>query len=93
MKKPKRLFQAVKKAPGTIIDQGEDGFACQIVRVTENYQYVLCVILSWGGGWDHVSVHARSLNQEQFTPFWEDMCYVKSLFFKPCETGFDTHVG
>lgn len=36
----------------------------------------LKVIASFGGGWDHVSVSCPDR-----CPTWEEMCYVKDLFF------------
>jgi len=89
MKRKEKLLLAVKKATGKIIEQGEDGFACQLPR-KGGYNYSLCVVLSWGMGWDHVSVHAMH-QKGNFTPFWEDMCYVKTLFFKPSETAVQYH--
>lgn len=46
----------------------------------------LKVIVSDGMGWDHVSV---SLPKR--TPTWEEMCYVKDLFFDPDETVVQFH--
>ena len=89
MKNQKHLLQAVKQATGIIIQQSDDGFACQIPRA-QGALYKLQVIVSWGLNWDHVSVHA-TMNGEQFTPFWEDMCYIKNLFFKPSETVIQYH--
>lgn len=89
MKKSSKLLQAVKKACGIIIKQGEDGFACQIPRA-QGAIYELQVIVSWGKRWDHISVHG-TMNGEQFTPFWEDMAYIKHLFFKPSETVVQYH--
>lgn len=90
MKSPKKLLLAVKKAAGIIIQQGEDGFSCKLPRKSEGVLYRVCAIVSSGEGWDHVSVHAQT-NGEDFTPFWEDMCYIKALFFKPSETVVQFH--
>ena len=46
----------------------------------------LFIIVSDGGGWDHVSVHA-----EGRCPTWEEMCRVKELFFKDDETVMQIH--
>lgn len=89
MKKLSKLLQAVHKATGTIIEQGPDGFACQIPRRLE-INYSLCIIVSWSKGWEHVSIHAKGLC-EDFTPFWEDMCYIKNMFFKLSETVVQFH--
>lgn len=37
------------------------------------------VVWSWGGGWEHVSI--APLNGS--VPSWDDMCFVKDLFFDP----------
>lgn len=42
---------------------------------------MLNVIASNGGGWDHVSVSTRDR-----CPTWEEMEYVRGLFFRPTET-------
>lgn len=55
---------------------------------TENLPSVeLNVVISDGGGWDHVSV---SRTDEQ-TPTWDDMCMVKRLFFSEDETVVQYH--
>ena len=86
MRKFLKLLNTVRKANGVIIKQGDDGFACQIPR----QGFDLCIIVSWGEGWDHVSVHARTV-KGIFVPVWEDMCYVKNLFFKASETVVQYH--
>lgn len=40
----------------------------------------LVVIVSDGLGWDHVSVSVREGSVAR-TPTWDEMCYVKGLFF------------
>lgn len=46
----------------------------------------LRVVASWGGGWDHVSVsHPTRI------PTWEEMAWVKDLFFLPEETAMQLH--
>lgn len=56
------------------------------------------VVISSDGkeiGWDHVSVHVRSTRaakREMSTPTWEDMAYIKSLFFDDTETVMQLHV-
>ncbi len=87
MKKYQKLLLAVRKSHGRVIKRGEDGFACQIPRPNS---YSLCITASWGKGWDHVSVHAI-MNDKDFAPFWEDMAYIKNLFFKASETVVQYH--
>ena len=40
----------------------------------------LFLIASDGGGWEHVSVHARRGIQAR-TPSWREMCFVKDTFW------------
>lgn len=47
----------------------------------------LAVIAASGLGWDHVSV-----SNAVSCPTWEEMEYVKRLFFKPDETVMQLHV-
>ena len=46
----------------------------------------LTVICSDGGGWDHVSVSTQSR-----CPTWEEMCYIKDLFFDEEEVVMQLH--
>ena len=48
----------------------------------------LAVIVSDGGGWDHVSVHVFG---EKRCPTWEEMCAVKDLFFRDDEVVMQLH--
>ena len=90
MKATKKILKSIKKCGGVIIDSGDDGFACQLPRIGITVQYSLCIIASWGEGWDHVSIHAKANNGE-FVPFWEDMCFVKNIFFTGTETVIQYH--
>ncbi len=51
------------------------------------------VICSDGLGWDHVSVCMRSkTDPNKFqTPHWDEMCYIKSLFFENEERAMQIH--
>ena len=49
--------------------------------------YEFWVIASDGGGWDHVSV---SINRNR-TPSWEQMCFVKEMFWDPFVTVVQFH--
>lgn len=46
----------------------------------------LTVIVSDGGGWDHVSVSCTHR-----TPTWSEMCWIKDLFFEPEEAVVQYH--
>jgi hypothetical protein len=64
----------------TLIDtDGEDGFACQIKH--------LRIIASWGGGWEHVSVSTWTKK----CPTWEDMCFIKDVFWNDDECVIQYH--
>lgn len=42
----------------------------------------IAIIASDGLGWEHVSVHCyQRRGKRQWTPTWEEMCWVKSLFW------------
>jgi hypothetical protein len=44
------------------------------------------VIISDEGGWDHVSVSLKNRN-----PNWDEMCFIKNLFFEPEELAIQYH--
>lgn len=91
MKPFKKLQKVINGVGGAIIQSGEDGFACHIFRPNcRKRMYVLYIIASWGEGWDHVSIHATA-EEKDFTPFWEDMAYIKDMFFKSSETVLQYH--
>lgn len=56
------------------IQRGPDGGAFRIPLQGVD----LVVIASHGGGWDHVSVSIYNR-----CPTWEEMCFIKDLFFEP----------
>lgn len=47
---------------------------------------ILAVIVSDMEAWDHVSVSLQNR-----CPSWEEMCFIKSLFFEPEETAMQLH--
>lgn len=47
---------------------------------------VLAVRVSDGGGWEHVSVSTKSR-----VPTWEEMCFIKDLFFEDEELVIQFH--
>ena len=53
----------------------------------------MTLIVSDGGGWDHVSVEIRSPNIHviQRLPTWDEMCFVKNLFWDEEETVLQFH--
>ncbi len=47
---------------------------------------VLGVVVSDGEGWDHVSVSLQNR-----CPTWDEMCFIKELFFEPHEVAMQLH--
>jgi hypothetical protein len=41
----------------------------------------LIIIASDGLGWEHASIHVERKDGEMQTPYWEEMCFVKDLFW------------
>ncbi|HPD15844.1 MAG TPA: hypothetical protein PLE19_12890 [Planctomycetota bacterium] len=78
-------LSAVAKHPGCyrIVGSGPDGLACLILHPKG---HLLQVIASTGGGWDHVSVSLESR-----CPSWDEMAFVKGIFFFPEEPAMELH--
>jgi hypothetical protein len=56
--------------------------------------YYYQVIASTGMGWEHVSITLRNKNKKDFVqrcPTWEEMCYIKDLFWNEEETVVQYH--
>ena len=51
----------------------------------------LWVMASNGLGWEHVSVHAGNARNKVFVPCWEEMCYVKGVFWDPEDVVMQLH--
>lgn len=67
-----------------ITGQSRDGFSGMIfIRGWQG-----TVQVSWGAGWDHVSVAPAKKN---YTPSWDDMCAIKEVFFKDSEAVIQIH--
>lgn len=64
---------------------GNNG-AFQIIMRGAFGPIMLGVVVSDDEGWDHVSV-----SHPTRTPTWEEMCYVKDLFFEPEEECVQYH--
>jgi len=52
---------------------------------------LLNAIASKGKGWEHVSVSHFELKDKFDPPTWEDMCFVKSLFWDKGDTVVQFH--
>jgi hypothetical protein len=69
----------------TLVEGGlpeDDGFAAGF----KMNGLLFRVIVSWGMGWDHVSVSTR-----RRCPTWAEMCYVKQAMFEPEEVVVQYH--
>lgn len=72
---------------GLLQSRPEFGFnGAFIIQVPNGIE--LQVIASTGGGWDHVSVAPRFKKR---CPTWEEMCFIKSLFWDPEEAVVQYH--
>lgn len=67
-----------------VVQKTPDGGQAWVYRVTERKP--MAVVFSNGMGWDHVSVSYANK-----TPSWDDMCYIKDLFFDPEECVVQFH--
>ena len=81
-----RSIEEIKKKLLTIrqISQGDDGFAAVFRRQGTLWN----VIASWSGGWEHVSV---SLPGQSRCPRWDEMCFIKDLFWAEDECVVQYH--
>jgi len=67
-----------------ILDESDEGFAASFIRPYKPGQVL--VIVSWGLGWEHVSVSMKNR-----CPTWEEMCAIKDLFWKDSECVVQYH--
>lgn len=51
---------------------------------------ILCIVMSDGGDWEHVSVHAV-VESENRCPTWDEMDYIRRLVFRPSEWVMQLH--
>ena len=64
----------------------DDGFAAYWTDPLT--QKVYSIIMSWGGGWEHLSVNPVKNDK---TPSWDFMCKMKEMFFKDDEVCVQYH--
>ena len=63
------------------------------------YTVVTLIVMASAGGdimpWEHVSVHARTnygkVNEKVRTPTWDEMCFVKAVFWEDDEAMMQLH--
>lgn len=74
-----KTLDEIKKLPGfSVIREGIDG-GCGVVH---HGKLSGSVVWSFGGGWEHVSIAPYN---RDYTPSWDDMCWLKDLFFRADE--------
>lgn len=82
-----------KKHPvyGTSKYDGANG--CFLVPHFKIADCILCCIVSDGDGWDHVSVTLLNTKHKdiQRCPNWEEMCFIKDVFFDKEEVVVQFH--
>ena len=84
-------LQQISRYLVTGCKKGDDGGMWRLPSHvnTEGKTVWLQIIASWGRGWDHVSVVVQG---ESRCPTWDEMCFVKGLFFEPDEVVVQYHV-
>jgi hypothetical protein len=79
-------MEEIRQATGLqIIDTAADG-GMGFLYLNGIKSKRACVVFSWGGGWEHVSV-----SYPNRTPTWEEMCKVKEMFWKDEECVIQYH--
>jgi len=58
-----------------------------------NMRYWLVCIAADGMGWEHVSISVKKYNYEEMgrCPTWEEMCFIKDLFWEKHECVVQFH--
>lgn len=80
-----KAFEEMKKIPGLkILRVGMDGF----VGVIKHKNFIGSIIVSWGAGWEHISVSHKNLH---YLPSWNDMCAFKDMFWNEDEVVVQYH--
>ena len=75
---------------GTDETRGANG--CFVIPHYKVADYFFNVIVSDGMGWEHVSVSLTSNKRKvERCPTWEEMCYIKDLFWDEHETAIQYH--
>lgn len=71
-------YRLVTGRMGSNANFGNNGAFVIPSPISEGRKFV--IIASDGMGWEHVSIHCERKN-EQFTPYWDEMCFIKDLFW------------
>jgi len=87
MHKPHNLLRSLRSNGHEVLSYDvRDGLRCVLSRGRHHY----AVIASWGQHthWEHVSVH---LLDNRRLPTWDEMCWLKDLFWPGHETVVQYH--
>lgn len=80
-----KSIEEMHKAPRVLVmTKSDDGFNGTIHMP----KWTGSIVVSWGGGWEHVSVRPF---KKHITPSWDDMCYIKNLFWNDKECAVQYH--
>lgn len=82
MKNIKQIKSLLQSKVVGHFEEGIDGLA---VAFKENGFYY-CIIASWGKKWEHVS-----MSLEDRCPTWDEMCWLKDIFWNSEETVMQLH--
>jgi len=82
MKTLEEIRQELAQHQQRVINAASDGMS----GVIRWKHVMLYYIASWGGGWDHVSVHCDGR-----CPIWDEMCFMRDIFFQDFETILQYH--
>ena len=84
MKNLKQLYEELEtRRDFQIIKKGFDG---GMGVFTKGSLKNMTVIWSYGGGWEHVSIDGKNR-----TPTWDEMCFIKDMFFSDDECCVQYH--
>ena len=80
----KPIEEMLKAQRVLVEEQAFDGF-CGTIYMPK---WEGSIIVSWSGGWEHVSVCPF---KHHIMPSWDDMCYIKNLFWNEEECAVQYH--
>lgn len=90
MKPPPEVFRLKQGTLASDASYGNNG--CFIVPHPQRDDVYLACIISDGAGWDHVSVTlGNNEGPIKRCPTWEEMCFVKNLFWNKDEVVIQYH--
>ena len=80
------IIETFRESAGPMATDSSFGMNGRFHIPCEVTQTILLVIASDGWGWEHVSV-----STEERTPTWEEMCFIKDIFWLEDETVVQYH--